>query len=353
MAFIANTPILTDTGWKNIEDISGRDRVLVRNFIGDAEFIQPFAIKRKKYDGEVINIGAKDWSFTVTPNHIIQYDRQTHAGNHKYFYTPAKDMVINNENKIHRWFKYVASDEYKTEKVVYSDEFGKHWVTISNEDWFVLAGYVLCRGYIVSRGKRYGLNIYLNNDKLEEERTVLGDILDRMGVKWSLMPFRTIGRWLIFVNADNTLASRIIARLGSNKRREMFLPNKMVFSGSKQLASVLIKTMASTARRPETEDKDFYQISTNNKELLDSVCLLCTLWGFSPRLTIMARAGTYTGRGKLKKDVYSLTIGKGMKLYTVSYINRNNYKGYVYGIDLLDGQVYAKEGSMPVWVNPK
>ena len=40
MAFIEGTPIFTDSGFKNIEDIGGRDKVLVRNFLGDAEFMK-------------------------------------------------------------------------------------------------------------------------------------------------------------------------------------------------------------------------------------------------------------------------------------------------------------------------
>ena len=55
MAFPADTKVLTNRGWKKIEDVGGHDRVLTRNFLGDAQFTKPFAIKKKSYSGEIIS----------------------------------------------------------------------------------------------------------------------------------------------------------------------------------------------------------------------------------------------------------------------------------------------------------
>ena len=352
MAFIEGTPIFTDSGFKNVEDISGRDKVLVRNFIGDAEFIQPFALKKRQYDGEVIQIGARNWSFSVTPEHIVVYDRSPDVSGSDFRHEPAKNVTFDKNNRIYRQFKYVTPEDYKKETVIIKDEFGKRWSSVSEHDWFVLCGYVLCRGYFDEAGPRKkALTIYLDKDKREQEVTILADILDRIGVQWSLIPSFTNDRWMIRVKTNNSLSSRLITRLGSDKRREMYLPDKMIYNSSKALAKTLIDTLKSITRRPETDGP--YRFTTNNDKLIDSLVLLCTVWGLGAMVRVVAEKGSDSGRGELRKDVLQLEITELTKTYTPKFIETHDYSGKVYDIDLFDGQVYVKGGRMPVWVNPK
>lgn len=351
MSFVKGTQIFTNNGWKKIEDIAGRDKVLVRNFLGDAEFIQPFALKKSQYDGEIVKIGAANWSFSVTPEHIVVYDRDdTPIGSH-FNYVPAKDVTVHSNNRIYRKFKYMPPEEYKREKIVQYDEFGKHWLGISNEDWFVLMGYILCQGELKKqKNRKYSLYIYINSDKRDEEIRLLSDILDRIGVKWSLIKSE---REVIRVSVKNSLANRVAVRLGSKTRKQMFLSDTMIYNSNKQLADMLIETIISASIRAKTERKKDYQFTTSNKKLVDSLVLLGTLQGYGMRPVIMAEEGTNTGYGMLKNDVHRLSIGELAKTYSPTKISRQNYSGYVYSIDLFDGQVYVREGSMPVWVNPK
>ena len=352
MAFIEGTPIFTDSGFKNIEDIGGRDKVLVRNFLGDAEFIQPFALKKSQYDGEILTIGARNWQFSTTPEHKVAYDRSADVSGRDFRYEPAKNLKIDKNNRIYRQFKYVPPEEFKRETIVIHSEFGRRWVTISEHDWYVLVGFVLCRGYFDKAGPRKkALTLYLDKDKREDEVVLLADILDRIGVEWSLIPSFTNDKWMIRVKTNNTLSDRLITRLGSSKRKDMYLPDKMVYRGSKTLSKALIDTMQSLTRKPDTEGP--YRFTTNNDKLIKSLVLLCTIWGFGAMVRVVAAKGTDVGRGELRKDVLQLEVTEVTATYSPKFIKKQNYSGKVYEIDLFDGQVYVKEGKMPVWVNPK
>lgn len=354
MAFIKGTQIFTDSGFKNVEDIAGKDRVLVRNFLGDAEFIQPFALKKSQYDGEIVKIGARNWSFSVTPDHTVVYDRDDFPVGNNVTYTPAKDVEIHKNNRIYRKFKYLPPEDYKQETIVIHDEFGKRWVGIPNRDWYILIAYVLCRGYFEKGGPRkFALNIHLNRETRESELSELQDILDRLNVTWSLIPSYTDDRWFIRVSAKNTLASRIIKRVGSRKRKEMFLADKLIYNSSKELSTLLIDTIIKLSKRPETEVSDSYQFKSNNEKLIESLVLLGTMSGYAMNSSILAKKGESPMGGTLTKDVYNLRIGTANQTFSPTLKEVTNYSGSVYEIDLFDGQVYVKEKRSPVWINPK
>lgn len=326
MAFIEGTRIFTDSGFKPIEDIAGHDRVLVRNFLGESQFTQPFAIKKSQYSGEITELAGKNWRITTTPNHIIVYDRD----DGKFRYTPAKDVDVNPKNRIYRKFKYYSEEEYKRENIVVHTEFGKVWKTISNEDWYILCAFVLDRGYLEPTGRNFALNIYLKRASRDAELRLLADIFDRMSVTWSVFEDRTNDRWIVRVNNKNTLATKLKARLGSKKRRKMYLPDKMIYSSSHDLVKLFLDQLF-------TENNTY---STINFKLVQSIELLCTLWGYST-----VRRCT---NGVYKLELYDLP-----RTYSPTSKNTLSYDGNVYEIKLFDGQVYVKNGTAPVWVNPE
>lgn len=346
--FIAGTPIFTDSGWKNIEDISGRDKVLVRNFIGHAEFLQPFAVKKRQYDGEVVTIGAKDWSFTVTPEHPVTYDLDREKKGGDFRTVPASEMRTGQFFRIHRKFKYMFSEEPPKEMIKIRDDFGERSVTISDHDWYKLVAYVLCRGFIRKKPGKPMLMFFLDEEKIEEETRVLGDILDRIGVGWHVQ-YSEKTRPKLVCSSRNTLANRLRTRLGSSKRKEMYLPDKMVYHSSKELTNLLMQTIIelSVGKSKRT------QFVTTNKALIDSLTILGTLGGYSITHHLSGRAGTETVRGLIKRDSYIVFVFSPTDTYSPRFIKKSLYSGYVYGIDLFEGQVYAKEGLMPVWINPK
>lgn len=348
MAFIKGTKIFTNEGWKQIEDISGNDKVLIRNFIGDAEFIQPFALKKRKYNGKITKIGARTWEITVTPDHKVVYERSGTV-----IVAKASEVEVHPKNRIYRSFKYMPPEDYKPEHVKIDNVFGRHRVTISNQDFFVLMGYALCRGKIEKhKNHKAAIQIALDSDKRDEEIKLLSDILYRIGVEWSLIP-RENDKWLIRIGSKSSLATLLIARLGSKTRKKMFLPDKVIYNSSRQLAQTLIETIINASKKAETIINTEYQYVTSNEKLIDSLVLLGTLSGYGMSKKLVLKSGTDTGITVTKNNVYGLTIRKPVKTYSPTYIKNIDYDGYIYEIDIFDGQVYVKEDSAPVWVNPK
>lgn len=352
MAFIAGTPILTSSGWKNVEDISGRDKVLVRNFIGDAELIQPFALKKSKYDGEIVKIGAKDWHFSLTPNHTVVYE-QVYKYNNHYEYVPAIDVGLKKYNRIHRKFRYMFADDPAKESIFIWDDFGRRSVTIDHIDWYKLVGYVLTRGSIrkySARNKRFTVFLYLKEGREQKDIAAVGDILDRYGIPWSV---GNVPGPVIIISSKNTLAARLVTRLGARNRKQMSIPDKMVYHSTRELTKVLIETIIDTYMQPDSKRGKEVLINSTNKDFCEQLCILGTLGGYGMSYKRIFKAGDPFFSIFHDKDGYSITINSGHSTYMPVFKDKFNYSGYVYEIDLFDGQVYTREGRMPVWVNPK
>jgi hypothetical protein len=338
--FVADTQIFTNSGWKRVADISGNDKVLVKNFIGDAEFIQPFALHKKQYDGEVIKLGAKDWSITVTPDHEVVYKTRWDIKT-----SPAREMPVNDHNRLQRKFKYMFPEDPKKEYIKIWNDFGETSTTISHEDWYKLVGYVLTRGYIYTERKRPMLQLFLDENRVEEEIIILSDVLDRIGVAYHVQ-YSEKTRPKLVVSSKNTLVARLLTRLGSQTRKTMRLPDKMVYNSSKELTKLLINTILDASGATD-------KIFTTNIGLIEDLELLGTLGGYGMRHTLKTPAGTPVNKGFTQKDSYILHISAPIALYSIKYVEKSVYSGYVYGLDLFDGQVYIKEGLSPIWTNPK
>lgn len=350
MAFAEGTQIFTNKGFKNIEDIAGHDKVMVRNFIGDAEFIQPFALKKRKYEGEIVQVGGGNWNVIVTPEHKIMYNLNEYGDIAKYRYVPAGEMTISREFKLHRKFRYMLMDEPAKEIIKIRDDLGERRATISNEDWYVLMAYVLTRGYIRREGNKYTLLFYIKKGNVEKDTKIVGGILDQYGIPWSLSKS---AQDVIVVSSRNTIAARMITRLGSVKRKDMYLPAKVVYNSPRALIRLLVETIISNSMNPGSKRGFVYQLSTTNTKLIDTLLIMGTIGGYSMTKYLKEKAGTPSKFGVSKRDSYSLKISTGHDTYAPKYIKKSDYLGYVYEIDLFDGQVYARGGSMPVWIDPK
>lgn len=349
--FIAGTQIFTNSGWKRIADVSGNDKVLVKNFLGDAEFIQPFALKKKQYEGQIVKIGAKDWAFSVTPDHEIVYET-FNVESFTMHSVPAGEMQAKTHYKLQRKFRYMFPEEPKKEYINIRDEFGMRTVTVSNQDWYRLVGFILTRGFIRTKPGRPMVFIFLEEGRMQEEIAVLGDILDRIGLGWHVQ-YSERTRPKVVISSRNSLAVRLRTRLGSTTRKSMYLPDKMVYSSSKELIKLLIDTIIDTSIKPDTQRTDHYQLATTNLDLIHSLELIGTLGGYGMRHNLRVEAGTTTLHGETKKDSYTLHISDPVALYSPRYVKKSVYSGYVYGIELFGGQIYVKEKLNPIWVNPK
>lgn len=331
MAFIAGTSVLTNNGWKNIEDISGHDKVLVRNFLGEAEFIQPFALKKKQYDGEIISIGNVHSKISVTYNHKILYEQYGVSKT-----VDASEFIIKIDNRLLRKFRYNPEDR-TSEKINIKNDNATRTVHISAEHWYVILVYTLFKGYI-SKDKRPTLKYLLQN---QEQVDILTNIFDLYGINWNRTS-NFIGSPIITVNRNSNLTQKLKNNLGSRARRSMKIPKKIIYGSNKYLTRIFVDTIKLLTGK---KYKNCHKFRTINIKLAEDLKMLCMFGGYEVKY--------YNSPGFNNSASNIVVISENPDMLSVSYKESKNYSGSVYEIDLFDGQIYIKNGSAPVWMNPK
>jgi hypothetical protein len=333
MAFVGETKILTNKGWKQIKDISGKDKVLVRNFIGDAEFIQPFALKKRQYEGEIINFGATYWSVSLTPDHKIVYDTAPDGVKDSLHSAAARDVVPDQNRYFYRRFRYIREDR-GVEKLILKDELMQRTVTISDEDWYTIVAYTVTKGYI-SKGKSPRLSYMLD----EETLLPLLRIFDGLGVSTHIGIVN--GTIVLTVNRNNNLARKLKMYLGARARREMKLPNKMIYGSSQPLMRHFVGTFTSLTAKASQKRPNQLVFTTANGNLVEDLRMMCTFCGYGFSST------------PSRSIFVCYILPKPVAPWTARFVEKKTYSGYTYEIDLFDGLVYVTERSLPVWMSPR
>lgn len=339
MAFPADTKVLTNRGWKKIEDVGGHDRVLTRNFLGDAQFTKPFAIKKKSYSGEIISGGSYKYQFKVTPDHEIVYTDK-HG---KIIATNAKDVPAKRENKLKHKSRYSPDGYLTPQKLKYEDRA----YTIDNLDWYKLVGFVLRRGGM--DGKRTRLTLALDKDNVKKDMDLICPVLDRMNLKWTFTEPN-----LIVISQKYNIAYKLSFVLGSKTRRKMYVPDKMIYNSSVEEGRALIEMFIRTSRRDGEGIDTTTQFATSNTKLIDSLEILGLLCGYTISRIVAKPAGTKVGAGVTKRDSYAVYVRKSVNEISIIRKDKINYSGKVYEIDMFEDQLLIKEdNSLPIWMKPK
>lgn len=339
MAFPAETKVLTKNGWKQISNIGGHDKVLVRNFIGDAQFVQPFAIKSRSYDGKMIAGGSKNYQFRVTPEHQIVYTDKSG----RIQSTTAENVPNKRENRLKHRSRYSPDGYLKAQSI----KMGDFTHQVNSVDWYSLVGYVLRRGSI--NRSRTRLTLMLDRQNTVKDLELICPILDRMGLQYTY----TLPN-IIVISQKCNIASKLAYALGSKTRKQMFIPDKMIYNASIEDGRALIDTFIRASRRDGSGVDNTVQFSTTNTKLVDSLEILGLLCGYTVSKILTRPAGSKVPAGETKRDSYVVYVRRSV--LEVSIINKKelDYSGKVYEIDIFEDQLMTKEdGSLPVWMKPK
>lgn len=328
MAFSSETKIFTSQGWKYISDLRGNDRVLVRNFLGDAEFIQPFALRRKEYEGEVVKFGGKYWAVTVTPDHKIVYDKRPDGQE-----TFARDVVVDKHRHLYRKFRYIREDK-ADEKLILRSGNTERVISLADKDWYTLVAYTVMKGYI-SKDTNPRLKFFLDMSNV----LPMIDILDRLGITWS--SDKNDDQIVITVNRDNNLARKLKLFLGARKRKYMYLPDKMLYGSSQSLMKHFMSIITSLVAKPSQNRPNQLVFTSTNRKLIETLRLLCMMVGYG--FSVAENHG----------ELVVAVIPRQVSPWSVRFLEKQLYSGYIYEIDLFDGLVYVTEKSLPVWMSPK
>lgn len=339
MAFIPGTKVLTVGGWKNIEDVGGRDRVLVRNFLGDAQFTQPFAIKKRDYSGKLISGGSTSYQFKVTPEHTIVYtDKHMNV-----ITTTAEKVPATKDTNLKHRSRYSTDTYLPSQKI----KMGDFEYTVDTLDWYKLCGFVLRRGRIDKSKTR--LFLALDKTNIKKDMNLICPVLDRMGLAWNF----TEPNYVV-VSQKSNIANKLAFMLGSKKRKTMYVPDKMIYSSTLEQARALIEMFVLTSRRDGTWNGENIQFSTSNTKLIDSLEILGLLSGYTISKLLVKPAGTKLAAGETKRDSYFVYVRRSVKEISIIRKKKHDYTGKVYEVDIFEDQLLIKEDKcLPVWMKPK
>jgi hypothetical protein len=339
MAFAEGTLVLTKKGWKKIEDIGGTDKLLTRNFLGDAQFSQPFAVKKKSFDGEIIRGGSKTYQFRVTPDHQIVYTDK-HRNIRK---TTAEELNPGRSTYLKHRSRYSPDSYLPTQKL----KVGDYIYEVDTLDWYKFVGYVLRRGSIEEGYKR--MLLALDKQGVEKDLNLISGILNNLRIKWTFVEPN-----IITISQKFNVGKKLSLLLGSRIRKKMRIPNNMIYNTSIENGSALIETFIKTSRRDGKGVEKTVQFSTTNKNLIDSMEILGLLCGYTISWIVAKPAGTKVPKGVTKRDSYAVYVRKSNKEVSILEKNKVSYNGKVYEVDMFQDQLLIKDGECsPIWMKPK
>lgn len=339
MAFPADTKVLTTNGWKNIEDVGGRDRILTRNFIGDAQFTQPFAIKKRHYTGKVISGGQKNYQFRVTPEHEVVY---TNKGGDVIRAT-AETVPAKRENRLKHRSRF-STDRYMTTQKI---RLGNYEYKVDTLDWYKFVGFFLRRGGIDKKRTKIFFNLDKKNPK--KDMDLICPVLDRLDLAWSF-----VEPSLVIVSQKSNIAEKTARQLGARARKSMYVPNNMIYNSTLEEGKALIEMFVRASRQDGSGVKDTVQFSTSNTKLIDSLEILGLLCGYTISSTLVRPAGYKVPAGETKRDTYVVYVRESVNEFSILRKEELDYDGKVIEIDMFEDQLLTKEGdSLPVWMKPK
>ena len=339
MAFIAGTKVLTNKGWKNIEDVSGHDRLLIRNFLGDAQFSKPFAVKKRQYSGKIIAGGSKNYQFKVTPDHEIVYTDK----NDNIIKAAAKDVPAKRENRLKHRSRY-APDGYLTPQKIKN---GDREYSVDTLDWYKLVGFVLRRGGIDK--KRARLTLALDKHNPRKDMDLICPVLDRMNLQWTFTEPN-----IVVLSQKSNIANKLALMLGTKTRKSMYVPDKMIYNSSIEQGRALIEMFVLASRQDGKWGGENIQFATSNTKLIDSLEILGLLSGNTISRLLTKPAGTKVPAGKTKRDSYTVYVRRSVKEISIIRKQEIDYDGKVYEIDMFEDQLLIKEnGYLPIWMKPR
>jgi len=337
--FVAGTKVLSTDGWKKIEDVGGKDRLLIRNFLGDAQFSKPFAVKKKQYSGKIVVGGQKNYQFKVTPEHEIVYTDK----NDKILKTTAENVPAKIENRLKHRSRYSPDRYLPVQKI----KNGDYEYDVDTLDWYMFVGFVLRKGLIEKDKERLILMLDKKNPK--KDMDLICPILDRMRLEWGF-----VEPGLVVVSRKSNVAYKLSLMLGSRTRKQMCVPDKMIYNSSIEHGSALIEMFIRASRQDGQGVDNTTQFSTTNVKLTDSLEILGLLCGYTISKILSKPAGTKVPAGETKRDSYTVYVRSSVNEISIARKEEQDYDGKVYEIDMFEDQLLIREdGYLPIWMKPK
>jgi hypothetical protein len=266
------TEILTNFGWKGIDEIDYSQQVLTKNSEGESYYKDISKIHKYDYKGEMYNYYSSTLNFCISPNHNVAYRKRNPK---KKCLTELRKEKIKNfdiTKKTPIYFDrkvnftgdntpYHVIKELKSERKTFSEKY------IDMITWTSFMGWFISEGYITNKG--YGIGITQKN---EENKSNICAIIEKMGFNYNVYK-----NDIIISSLQLAKELECVGKGAVNKSIPLYIKNL----DKKYLYYFLATFMLGDGYR-KTEDRIIFY--TSSKQLADDLQEVSIKCGYSASL---------------------------------------------------------------------
>ncbi len=349
VCYIKGTEILTNSGFKPVEEITLDDNVLTYNKEKNYLEYQPSNIVQYEYNGEVICSNHSNIQFSVTPDHRMF---AAIGENRDYHFIPANELVSSNKNKkrfrIPKYFKDASinnNNDYTpillTEKEIRNgarpSTTGSLCVTL-NDDWLIILSSYIAEGHSY-HGEKYGSGSYIQITQTENTELFNAVLksLNNLNINYRIEEDKR-KPYIKWIRFGNQLYVKMFEELCGQYSKNKHLPDWFRFLSKRQMQIILKYLYLGDGNHNTTKNERYLSIS---KRLLDEVQELWILVGKNATVHYDTEKNQYCYTEESKQD--SWIIHKDKHIFT------KPYNGIVYCPSTSNGIVCVKYQGKTFW----
>ena len=344
--FVEGTEILTEVGWKKIENLE-KEKVLTYNPRLNIYQYEDNNLLIKEYDGKIIECTHANINFEITPEHRLYCSSQF---NRNYELISA-DNALKNIKRLPKWFencKALNNNDY-VDTISHSIEVGNrgHNTTIKevsfeiSDDLLNLIGAYISEGHInhiqsylnnENRDKKCGVNIQITQKEDKPLYAKVIQALNNLNLKYRIDkdPRKPSVKWII-ITGGLPIANWFITECGY-KSANVHLPNWFRKLSVRQLNVLKDVLYEGDGSHSITRNERYLSVST---QLLDDIQELFILIGKSASKSNDSLAENH-------RDSWKINPRK--------HIIYKNYKGKVYCTQTINGIICIRKNNKTMWI---
>lgn len=343
--YAKGTQILTNNGFKLIEEIDSDDLVLTYNKKLNLLEYQPSNMTKYHYEGKMINSNHLNIKFSVTPDHRMFMSKQS---GHNYDFINASELCEGKgKYRIPKHFKNatIKNKDYitniKIEKEIKhgfrSSTMEKLSITI-NDDWLIILASYIAEGHTY-HGEKYGNGSYVQITQTENTELYNGVInsLNNLGIYYRINQDsrKPYVKWIQF---GNQLYVKLFEDLCGHYSKEKHLPNWFRNLSARQMNLLLKYLYLGDGSHNKTRNEKYLSISP---QLLEEVQELWILVGKMATSRYNSERSQYCYTEENQRDSWLIDKQK--------HIFLSDYNDYVYCPSTTNGIVCVQYKGTTFW----
>ena len=345
-----NTDVLTETGWKNWDDVTENDKLATLNKRGELEYQKPLALHKYWYNGDLIHFSSKYMDLMVTPNHRLYAKHTFRSGipkhcRHLQKYTKFSFILAEDAYKrmynhpstsfamtsFIRWnclslnaitipeVKYIKGKDYNVK------------TQIPTRLWARFLGWYLSEGsYAINPNGGYLVSIRnCNLDYINE----IHRLMEEMG--FNAFICKSGKGYAVVVNSKQLYT--YVKQFGHTE--DKYIPQDL----KQAPPDILSEFMDAYLKGDGGKYHKYYCACSKSKRLIDDLQEVFLKLGYHSQIKVI-KGSTFNPNG-----IYYWITAYRLKEMRVMKVAKFHYTGYVYCATVPNGTLLVRRNGKPVW----